>query len=56
MTVITRKVGLDIEDNLKSTFLETRMIGKLIPLILKIDDPGKLVYFRRIAKYKMSLK
>jgi hypothetical protein len=47
---------LDIEDNLKSTFLETRMIGKLIPLILKIDDPGKLVYFRRIAKYKMSLK
>jgi len=47
---------LDIEDNLKSSFLEDRMIGKLIPLILKIDDPGKLLDFRRIAEYKMSLK
>jgi len=29
---------------------------EFIERILKIDDPGKLVYFRRIAKYKMSLK
>ena len=47
---------LDIGDDLKSSFIEQRMIGKLIPLILKIDDPGKLRYFRRIAEYKISLK
>lgn len=47
---------LDIGNDLKSTFLEKRMIGQLIPLILDIDDPGKLADFRRIAEYKMSLK
>ena len=47
---------LDIGDDLKSSFLKEKRIGKLIPLILKIDDPAKLVYFRRIAEYKMSLK
>lgn len=47
---------LDIGDDLKSSFIEQGMVGKLIPLILKIDDPGKLEYFRRIAEYKMSIK
>lgn len=57
----TEKTGagiesLDIDSRIKSSFLQNKAIGKLIPLTLEIDNKTKLEDFRRIAEYKITLK
>jgi len=57
----TEKTGagiesLDIDSRIKSSFLQNKAIGKLIPLTLEIDHKTKLEDFRRIAEYKITLK
>jgi hypothetical protein len=57
----TEKTGagiesLDIDSRIKSSFLQNKAIGKLIPLTLEIDNKTKLDDFRRIAEYKITLK
>ena len=48
--------SLDIDDKIKSSFLQNKPIGKLIPLTLEIDSKPKLEDFRTIAEYKVTLK
>lgn len=47
---------LAIDENIKSTFLAQKPIGKLIPVILDIQEADQLADFKKIAAYKSSLK
>lgn len=47
---------LKIDTKIKTSFSKEKSIGKLIPLILEIDDIAELENFKRIIEYKLSLK
>lgn len=47
---------LPISEKLKENFLNAKAIGKLIPLILEIDNEDNLDNFREIVRYKKGLK
>jgi len=48
--------SLPIETKIKTVFSKEKSIGKLIPLILEIDNIVELDNFKRIIEYKLSLK
>lgn len=55
----TEKTGkgifdLDIDPELKSAFTEAKPIGKLLPLIVEINNQETLACFKNIALYKIS--
>ena len=45
---------LDIDDNIKTAFSRVKTIGKLIPLVLDIQNKEMLETFRIIAGYKIE--
>ena len=47
---------LSISENLKHDFYNAKKIGKLMPLILDIDDKRQLKDLKEVIKYKKSLK
>lgn len=47
---------LDIGNDIKSAFARAKTIGKLIPIILELEQPEQIQNFTRIAAYKMNLK
>lgn len=47
---------LDINNDIKTSFAQSKTIGKLIPLILIIEQPNQANDFKKIAEYKMTLK
>jgi hypothetical protein len=47
---------LPISDEIKETFDKVEVIGKLIPLILNIEQKKQLKDFCEIVRYKKSLK
>ena len=47
---------LDIGNDIKTSFAEAKTIGKLIPLILIIEQPNQADDFKKIAEYKITLK
>lgn len=47
---------LDISNDIKTSFAEAKTIGKLIPLILILEQPNQADDFKKIAVYKMTLK
>lgn len=47
---------LEISDGIKSTFTEVKPMGKLVPLILDIQNIDELNDFEKIIAYKLSLK
>lgn len=49
-------MSLDIDSKIKSSFSQSKPIGKLLPLALEINNKGKLEDFRKIAEYKMTIK
>lgn len=48
--------SLPIDTKIKTSFSKEKPIGKLIPLILEIDNIAKLDDFKKIIEYKLSLK
>ncbi len=47
---------LNIDKDIITAFSQTKMTGKLIPLVLCIDKKDKLSDFMKIAAYKIALK
>lgn len=47
---------LPIDEKIKQDFEETKIIGKLIPLILCIEKEGQLEDLKEVIKYKKGLK
>lgn len=48
--------GLDIDENLKESFISSKPIGKLIPLALSMRKKEQLKDLLTIIEYKKSLK
>jgi len=48
--------SLPIDTKIKASFSETKPIGKLIPLILELENVVGLENFKKIIDYKLSLK
>ncbi len=48
--------SLPIDTKIKTSFSKEKSIGKLIPLILEIDNISELDNFKQIIEYKLSLK
>lgn len=46
---------LDINNDIKTSFAQAKTIGKLIPLILTIEQPNQADDFKTIAAYKMAI-
>ncbi len=49
-------IDLNIDDEIKSSFVKAAPIGKLIPLTIVLESKNKIEDFRKIAKYKMIQK
>lgn len=49
-------MNLDIDNTTKTSFLQEKKIGKLIPLTLNINHKNQLDEFKKITEYKMALK
>jgi hypothetical protein len=47
---------LDIDETIKETFSATKPLGKLMPLIIDIDQQKQIKDLKRIIKYKKGLK
>lgn len=48
--------GLDLDKDIKASFSNVKPIGKLVPLILDMENVAGLDNFIRIIDYKLSLK
>lgn len=48
--------GLDIDEELKGNFTQSKHIGKLIPLTVKVNRKEQLQDVLRIVEYKKNLK
>jgi hypothetical protein len=47
---------LDIDETIKETFSATKPVGKLMPLIIDIDQQKQIEDLKRVIKYKKGLK
>lgn len=47
---------LDIAENIKNEFKESKLAGRLIPLIINVDNQDQIKDILKIAEYKKSLK
>lgn len=47
---------LDIDNTFKTAFFRNKATGKLIPLVLEIQNKEMLQTFRKIAEYKMAFQ
>lgn len=47
---------LDVGNDIKTSFAQAKTIGKLIPLMLDLDQPDQIDGFTKTAIYKMNLK
>ena len=48
--------SLDINNDIKEAIIETKHVGKLIPVIIEVKDKGKIKDGLKIMEYKNNLK